>query len=92
MRFSVTSLVQDAPFREGAGTECVFPYNTLFLTCANVEPSHGKAHSAQAASRKSAVWVGGLTEKRILEGWGHGKTQSAILRSRKLRFSVTLPS
>ena len=25
MRFSVTSLVQDALFREGTGTECAFP-------------------------------------------------------------------
>ena len=71
VRFFVTSLVQDALFREGAGTECVFPQSALFLTCANVEPSHGKAHSRCAASRKSAFWKVGVTEKRILDptGW-----------------------
>ena len=55
--------------------ECAFPY----------------LRKRGAISRRSAFWVGGLTGKRILEGWGHGKAHSAILRSRKLRFSVTLP-
>ena len=63
----------------------LLPYTTIF-------DAIRKSALWVAASRKSTLWVGGLTEKRILEGWGHGKAQSAILRSRKLRFSVTLPS
>ena len=38
--------------------------NALFLTWANVEPSHGKPHSVSAASRKTAFCIRFLTEKR----------------------------
>ena len=65
--------------------ECAFPY----------------LRKRGAISRRSAFWVGGLTGKRILcrhphgkahcDPATHGKAHSAILRSRKLRFSVTLP-
>ena len=39
---------QNASFREGPVAECIFPQSALFLTCANVAPSHGKTHSATA--------------------------------------------
>ena len=81
MRFSVRDRAQSA----------------LFLTCANVEPPHAKAHSAQTVSRKSAVCNRRLTEKRILyqrrhrdvterrtlDGRRHGKAHSAAAPHQK---------
>ena len=66
----------------------------LFLTCANVEPPHAKAHSAQTVSRKSALCTRHLTERRslhqrrhrdvterrTLDGRRHGKVHSACER------------
>ena len=74
----------------------------LFLTCANVEPPHAKAHSAQTVSRKSAVCTRRLTEKRTLQPIPHrkahsvpampprrdGKAHSAQHGSRRVRLSV----
>ena len=53
--------------------ECAFPY----------------LRKRGAISRRSAFWVGGLTEKRILGGWGHGKAHSTCGQSRRVRLSVT---
>ena len=67
MRFSVTTRPQNASFREGAGAECAFPQNALFLTWANAAPAHGKAHSVLMDSRKSALCDRHRLERRSLE-------------------------
>ena len=53
--------------------ECAFPY----------------LRKRGAVSRKSALWGAGVTEKRTLGGWGHGKAQSGWEQSYRVRLSVT---
>ena len=108
VRFSVrggsrrgTERIQSALFRDAAGPGCAFPSRRGHRMRLSVECAFPYLRKRGAVSRKSTLWVGSLTEKRILEGWGHGKAHcdpathgkahSAILRSCKLHFSVTLP-
>ena len=80
MRFSVTSLVQDAPFRESVGTECTFPSRRSHRVRLSVECAFPHLRKRGAVSRKSAFWVGGLTGKRILGVRPHGKAHSGAVR------------
>ena len=82
----------------------LLPYTTifdaisaLFLTCANVNLSHGKAHSVPTTSRKDAFCIYHLTEKHILYLPPHGKVHSGPtqpqdqgLRARRLPAEIGL--
>ena len=80
MRFSVTSLVQDAPFRESVGTECTFPSRRSHRVRLSVECAFPHLRKRGAVSRKSAFWEAGVTKKRILGVRPHGKAHSGAVR------------
>ena len=67
MRLREFARMQSAPFGEA------YTQSALFLTCANVEPPHAKAHSAQTVSRKSAVCTRHLTERRTPRDRSHAE-------------------
>ena len=89
MRFSVTSLIQNALFRKMRLFSPGQTWRRLTEKRTLPPAPHGKAHSATCASRKGALCNLYLTEKRILQPAPHAKPHSAIPRSRRLRLSVT---
>ena len=78
-----TERIQSALFRDAAGPGCAFPSRRGHRMRLSVECAFPYLRKRGAVSRKSTVWVCGLTEKRILGGRGHGKAQSAQAASRK---------
>ena len=76
-------LPQNASFREIVPPECAFPYGTGCRMRFSVECAFSHLGKRRVASRKSAVCMLGLTQKRILYVGPHGKAQSAPSTSRK---------
>ena len=73
VRFSVrggshrgTERIQNALFRDVAGPGCAFPSRRGHRVRLSVECAFPYLGKRGAVSRKSAFWVGGLTEKRIV--------------------------
>ena len=64
----------------GSHAECAFPSRRNHRVRLSVECTFPYLRKRGAVSRKSTLWVCGLTEKRILEGWGHGKAHSGAVR------------
>ena len=86
MRFSVRHGLQNASFRRVRFSSPGQTSSSLTQKRTLPRRLHGKPHSAQMASRKSAFCPGDLTQKRILRRWPHGKPHSAPTPSRKSAF------
>ena len=86
MRFSVRHGLQNALFRRVCFSSPGQTSSRLTQKRILCRRSHGKAHSAQMTSRKTAFCADALTQKRTLPRRSHGKTHFAPTVSRKSAF------
>ena len=83
MRLLVTPLPQNASFREIVPPECAFPYGTGCRMRFSVECAFPHLGKRRPTSRKSALCVDSLTQKRTLPRPPHAKAHSGLDPSRR---------